>query len=120
MIEHVAKLEQDVLSAMGVIEISTRGLGCDASGVVRRVGSAVTELKPGDRVLTVSAGSYATRLQRPALAFTKIPDSVTFADAATMPTVYMTVIHSLLNLCNLQKGEVSNYKAKIYQGVMLT
>jgi NADPH:quinone reductase-like Zn-dependent oxidoreductase len=35
----------------------------------------------------------------------KIPDSLTFEDAATMPLAFCTAIYALRNVANLQKGQ---------------
>ena len=36
-----------------------------------------------------------------------IPENMTFVDAATMPICYSTVIESLINIGQLEKGQVS-------------
>jgi len=92
---------------MGIIEMAAEGLGGEASAIVRKVGSAVKDFKVGDRIMTFGGGSFASRHQVDELQCTKIPDTLSFDDAATMPAVYCTVIHAFIDLCNLQKGQVS-------------
>jgi NADPH:quinone reductase-like Zn-dependent oxidoreductase len=46
----------------------------------------------------------------------KIPDELSDEEAATVPTVYCTVIHSLINLGNLQRGQVSRFLSFIKPG----
>lgn len=36
----------------------------------------------------------------------KIPDKMSFTDAASMPLVFGTAIHSLINMGRLSKGQV--------------
>ena len=82
------------------------GLGCEASGVIERVGPDVKDLKPGDRVLTLASGAFSTILTTSASLCARIPDDMSFEQAATMPCVYCTVIHSLLELGQLDADQV--------------
>src|SRR5690349_16748697 len=53
------------------------------AGVVRVVGRAVTRFKPGDRVLTMAEqGGYAEFVAVPETQCHKLPDSLSFVDAA--------------------------------------
>ncbi len=80
-------------------------LGFDGAGVVRRLGSDVTEFAVGDRVfgqfwgVPMQFGTFAetTLVQaRPALgALRRIPDSVSFEHAAAAPTAGMTAAGAL-------------------------
>lgn len=79
----------------------------EASGVVRQVGPGVTELQPGDRVSMIGSGLCRTRARVSHQLVTKLPDEVSLQDAATMGVVYMTALYSLINIGNLQKGQVS-------------
>ena len=105
-------VSKDILSSMGVINISKDGLGLEASAVVSKVGSAVTNFAIGDRVIFFrSGGCFGTRMQISAMLCVKIPDELSNEEAATVPTVYCTVIHSLINLGNLQRGQVRSHPA---------
>jgi NADPH2:quinone reductase len=58
-------------------------LGSEAAGTVESVGSGVTEVAPGDRVVyTMVRGSYAEYAVVPAAQLVKIPDKVDFRTAA--------------------------------------
>ena len=59
----------------------------------------------GDRILGMAAGSFATRLVALEELCSTIPDDLSFVDAATMSSVYDTVVHSLLDLARLEKGQ---------------
>lgn len=51
-------------------------------------------------------GCFATHITLPGMLCVKIPDTLTFDDAATMPVVYLTALHSLLYVGGLKRGEV--------------
>lgn len=54
-------------------------------------------------------GSFATNITVDERHCQKIPDILTFEDAATMPAVFATAIYALFNLGHLQKGQVSPF-----------
>ena len=61
-------------------------LGFEAAGVVAEVGAAVSNVKPGDRVVSmVSSGGYAEFATADADSVIPIPTGVSFADATTIP-----------------------------------
>ncbi|KAI9152296.1 Highly reducing polyketide synthase FUM1 [Paramyrothecium foliicola] len=93
---------KDVLVAMGIVE---GYIGSEGAGTITAIGDHVTELQVGDRVAYLSKNGYATSITTPAAHCMKIPDSLEFQDAATMPIVYGTVIHSLMNIANLKAGQ---------------
>ncbi len=76
------------------------------SGVVEEVGSNITKLKVGDRVMVdVMQGAlqeYACSTEENTH---KIPDSMSFEDASVFLITYGTAYHALMDRGNLQKGE---------------
>jgi NADPH:quinone reductase-like Zn-dependent oxidoreductase len=90
---------------MGIIEASKGGFGLEASGTVLKVGTAVSDFHVGDKVIVFKSGCLATKMHVSSLLCARIPEDLNDLDAATMPTVYSTVIHSLINLGNMQKGQ---------------
>lgn len=94
---------KDVLIAMG--NINQEQLGLDVSGVVSRVGSAVSHFKPGDRVMAATMDAFATFVRFPGKLGSPIPDEMSFDEAASMPVVYLTAYHSLITTANLTRGE---------------
>jgi NADPH:quinone reductase-like Zn-dependent oxidoreductase len=95
------------LSALALVPFPKGGLGSEASGVVCRVGPQVKDLCVGDRVMLMSDGAFSTHVIASEYSCEKIPDSLTFEDAATMPAVFTTAVASLFNVGGLQKGQVS-------------
>jgi NADPH:quinone reductase-like Zn-dependent oxidoreductase len=81
-------------------------LGLEVAGIVRKVGADVRDVSVGDRVLAMppSACAKTSIVVRSSLV-QRIPDDLTFKDAATMPICYGTVIESLINLGQLEKGQ---------------
>ena len=70
-------------------------VGLDFSGVVRQVGAEVTQLVAGDEVYGTAAGSLAEYVVVDAGRIAKKPHSLSFTQAAAMPTVYLTGLQSL-------------------------
>jgi NADPH:quinone reductase-like Zn-dependent oxidoreductase len=102
---------QDVLIAQGIVDghpSEGTGLGCECAGIIRQVGPDVQNVTVGDRVMVFAGGSYSTSLVTRALLCARIPADLSFAEAATMPCVYSTVIHSVIHLGRLRKGQVSH------------
>nr|A0A3G9H990.1 RecName: Full=Highly reducing polyketide synthase ALT1; Short=HR-PKS FUM1; AltName: Full=AAL-toxin biosynthesis cluster protein 1 [Alternaria alternata]BBG74267.1 polyketide synthase [Alternaria alternata] len=96
---------RDVLVCMGIVEANDVSIGLEGSGVVRKVGNGVTGLQAGDRVFYMADNCFSSQITISALRCVKIPSSLSFEQAATMPCVYATVIHSLLDMGGLQSGQ---------------
>ncbi|MBO2444506.1 SDR family NAD(P)-dependent oxidoreductase [Actinomadura nitritigenes] len=98
---------RDVLVATGLVPAPdpARPLGLECAGVVTAVGAGVTALAPGDRVAIVATGCLASHVTVRADQTIPIPADLGFAEAATMPTVYLTVHHGLGHLARLAPGE---------------
>ena len=97
-----------MLYAVGVLRavMDEIPLGLEVAGVVRRVGSAVQDVRVGDRVLAMPPSACAkTTVVVPSSLVQRIPDNLSFEDAATMPICYSTVIESFINLGQLGKGQ---------------
>ncbi|KGO38831.1 Acyl transferase/acyl hydrolase/lysophospholipase [Penicillium expansum] len=99
---------KDILYAMGILRSGKDEvpLGLEVAGVVRKIGADVTDMLIGDRVLAMPPFACAkTAVAVPSNLVQKIPDSLSFEDAATMPICYATVIESLINIGQLEKGQ---------------
>lgn len=101
---------KDILIAMGVVDGSKEdgnGLGFECSGVIEALGPDVpSDLKVGDRVMVFAGNSYSTVLKTRAALCTKMPDTLSFEEAASMPCVYGTVVYGLQDLARLEAGQV--------------
>lgn len=98
---------KDVAVTMGIVPENEYLLGIEGAGIVRRVGDSddAQQYKIGDRVAVLKNGTFANRIQVPVQRVHRIPDSLSFEDAATIPTVYLTSIYSLFNMGGLKKGQ---------------
>ena len=103
-----------VLGAMGLMHgFDALGNGLETfvmegAGYVRKIGAHITHVKVGDRVMmlgTSYAGLAASEIQCPGRFTIRIPDDLSFEDAATMPAVYVTVLLGLVDKARLEKGQ---------------
>lgn len=86
-------------------------LGHDGAGVVEAVGSAVTRIKPGDRVafchggIGADPGTYAQAAVVPGDLLAHVPQSVDFETAAALPLVGITAVEALNERIAVKAGE---------------
>jgi len=73
------------------------GIGVEASGVIKKIGSKVKNLSPGDNVAYAGLpiGSYADVRVYPADKLVKLPEGITFETAASIMTKGLTVFYLL-------------------------
>ena len=97
----------DLLTVMG--EVPGDVIGREAAGIITRTGSSVEQLHPGDRVVYLSdshrKGTFQTHGRADQSLVTRIPDDMSFTDAAGLPVIYATVIYSLTHVGRLAAGE---------------
>lgn len=76
------------------------------AGVVAKVGAAVKTLKPGDRVLAMAEqGGYGEFIAVPAAQCYRLPDRMSFVDAAAMALSYDTAWFALRDRARYQAGD---------------
>jgi NADPH:quinone reductase-like Zn-dependent oxidoreductase/acyl carrier protein len=80
-------------------------LGLEVAGRVSRCGREVTNFVPGDDVLAFAGASFASHVLVSARAVAKMPPRWSYAEAATVPTVFFTVWYALAHLARIQPGE---------------
>ena len=94
---------RDVLVGLGQLDET---LMChDGAGVITRVGPNTEGLKVGERVCGIFKGFFASTEQALYTGVTKIPDTMSWEEAASIPFVYGTAHIALFDLARLQKGE---------------
>ena len=93
-------------------------MGIDVAGVVETVGTDVADFAPGDRIVidpndvengklvgeTIDGG-LAEFVNVPAHTLIKIPDELSFIDAAALPCAYGTAYRMMATQGKIQKGE---------------
>jgi acyl transferase domain-containing protein/NADP-dependent 3-hydroxy acid dehydrogenase YdfG/acyl carrier protein len=103
---------RDVMYLMGLLPdeavengFAGASLGLEMAGVVSRVGRRVKDHLPGDAVMGFGSACFASHVVTRDDAVVAIPPGWSFEAAATVPTVFFTVYHSLKHLADLQPGE---------------
>lgn len=80
--------------------------GLEFTGVVESVGPGVTDFHPGDRVMAITAaGGHAQRICVPAGMAMRVPESLDWRQAASIPEVFITAHDALITQCGLAAGE---------------
>lgn len=79
--------------------------GQEAGGWIEALGEGVEGLAVGDRVMAQVKGGFSELSVAPAASVTKIPDRMSFAQAAGFRINYLTALHGLRDRAALQPGE---------------
>src|SRR5215472_12369441 len=80
--------------------------GAEAAGTVREVGSGVTGLEVGTRVLAATGyGGFAQEIVTAARGVIRLPERMDFVSAAAFPIAYGTAYHALKDRARLRSGE---------------
>ena len=123
---------RDVLNAMGLYPGTEVGpvtaetyarpgdpgpIGGDCAGVVVALGEGVTHLEVGDHVLGIEGGSLGSYVTGPALLMTKKPAALSFAEAAAMPIIWITVELAFSDPAN--PGTPSAYNLRRGESVLI-
>ncbi|MCT4708063.1 quinone oxidoreductase [Buttiauxella gaviniae ATCC 51604] len=89
------------------------GLGTEAAGVVSKIGSAVTHIKVGDRVVYAQSGlgAYSSVHNVPADKAAKLPDAISFEQAAASFLKGLTVYYLLRKTYDIKANEVFLFHA---------
>ncbi|MGP9665154.1 SDR family NAD(P)-dependent oxidoreductase [Halomonas sp. AOP22-C1-8] len=80
-------------------------LGLEFSGEVIAVGDNVTHVAPGQAIVGFGPASFSDRLIASQHAIAPLPEGVSYAAAATIPTTFFTVYYALKHLARLEPGE---------------
>ena len=96
---------RDVLIALGLYPDPVADVGCEGSGVVLEVAEDVVGFAPGDHVMghVLRCGTLlSSRIIGRSHA---IPSGWTYAQAATVPAVFLTAYYALADLARVGAGE---------------
>ncbi|EXU65273.1 polyketide synthase [Streptomyces sp. PRh5] len=96
---------RDALIAIGMYPDDHATMGGEGAGVVLEVGPGVTDLAPGDRVMGMIDASFGPVAVTDRRRIVPMPSGWTFAQAATVPLVFLTAYMGLVELGELQEGE---------------
>ncbi|MGH3373760.1 MAG: acyltransferase domain-containing protein, partial [Actinoallomurus sp.] len=95
---------RDVLVSLDMAPGQT-GLGSEGSGVVLEVGSGVTDLTVGDRVMGLFEGAFGPVAVADARMVAPMPPGWDWREAAAVPVVFLTAWYGLVELAGLRAGE---------------
>ncbi|KAI1418633.1 ketoacyl-synt-domain-containing protein [Hypoxylon sp. FL1857] len=99
-----SKLSQgDVLAHNGTNTSNRIERSC--SGVVVRVGCEVIDVSVGDRVCVLADGRLGTHVRVAASAAIEIPESMSFEDAAMIPSAFGAAFYALSQAARIRKSE---------------
>ena len=89
------------------------GIGLEAAGKIDEVGSNVKEFNKGDNIAyaPMPIGSYAQQRIIPSKIAIKVPDGISFQQAATLITKGLTVNYLITKTYNLKAGETVLFHA---------
>src|SRR5580698_2842091 len=80
--------------------------GGEVAGVVEAVGSGVTTVRVGDRVVALgTVGGMAEKFVADSSKVLPLPSGVDFAEAACLSTAYGTTLHALRDRAQMRPGE---------------
>ncbi|MGD1920042.1 MAG: SDR family NAD(P)-dependent oxidoreductase, partial [Pleurocapsa sp.] len=107
---------RDVLNALGVLKkyLQTMGFddatqvpfGGECAGIVSAVGKGVTNFKIGDEVIAAQAvGSLGSHVNVNAKFAILKPENLNNAEAATIPTTFLTAYYGLHYLAKIKSGD---------------
>ncbi|MGC4808862.1 SDR family NAD(P)-dependent oxidoreductase [Micromonospora sp. DT233] len=96
---------RDVLLALGMVPSDERPAAGEASGVVVEIGSGVSGLVPGDRVMGLMRSGIGPLAVTDERLVTRAPAGLTFAESAAIPIAFLTAYYGLFDLAGLRGGE---------------
>jgi acyl transferase domain-containing protein/NADP-dependent 3-hydroxy acid dehydrogenase YdfG/acyl carrier protein len=101
---------RDLMKVLGIYPLregESPRFGDECSGTVLRVGRGVRKFKPGDRVMvsSLASGMFSSHVIESVDSVWKIPDTLGFVEAASIPVVFGTAFHGLVALARLRRSE---------------
>ncbi|WKX71573.1 type I polyketide synthase [Streptomyces sp. XD-27] len=98
---------RDVTIALGLVERTAfgAGIGSEGAGTVLEVADDVTGLAPGDRVMGAFSGAFGRVAVTDQRLLVPIPDRWSHAEAASVPSAFLTAYHALFHVVKLEKGQ---------------
>ncbi|MEU5980471.1 type I polyketide synthase [Streptomyces sp. NPDC047315] len=95
---------RDVMIALGMYP-GRVPLGAEGAGVVTEVGPGVTGLAVGDRVFGLMTECFGPLAETDARTVAAMPEDWSYAEAASVPIVFLTAWYALCDLAGLRAGE---------------
>jgi myxalamid-type polyketide synthase MxaB len=96
---------RDVLLALGMYPGNNLVYGSECSGRVAALGDGVTRFAVGDPVFGLVQAGFSSYTATDARLVTRLPDGMSFEEAAGVPTAFVTAYYALTTLARLQRGD---------------
>ena len=96
---------RDVLAALDMYPGDQGPLGSECAGRVTAIGTGVEGLKVGDEVIAIAPGAFGTHVVANAALVVPKPPTLTAAQAASIPNVFLTAHWALNHLGRIKAGE---------------
>ncbi|MBZ0276555.1 MAG: SDR family NAD(P)-dependent oxidoreductase, partial [Anaerolineae bacterium] len=96
---------RDVLNALGMYPGDPGLLGNECAGEVVVVGPDVQDIRVGDRVMAAAYGTFTRYVTVAAALAIRIPDHLSYEEAATIPITYLTAYYALHHLAGMKAGD---------------
>ncbi|MEU8918960.1 SDR family NAD(P)-dependent oxidoreductase [Streptomyces nigrescens] len=96
---------RDVLNVLGMYPGDAGAFGLEGAGVVTEAGPGVLGLAPGDRVMGLFPSAFGPVVVADERMLVRVPEGWSFAQAASVPVVFLTAYYALVELGGLQAGE---------------
>ncbi|KAI6316431.1 hypothetical protein MCOR30_009327 [Pyricularia oryzae] len=102
---------KDIVIALGRVPGTMEG--AEGSGIITRVGSSVAGLHVGDRVVCLCIGMHSSLVRVPSSACRKMPDSMSFAEAASLPVVHCTAYNAFVRIARMDENEARDVRPSV-------
>ncbi|WP_438021152.1 SDR family NAD(P)-dependent oxidoreductase [Sorangium sp. So ce315] len=103
---HAAGLNfRDVVDTLGMYPGDAPPLGGEGAGIITEVGPGVSRYTVGDRVMGVFGAAFGPTAIADARMICPIPHAWSFAQAASVPIIYLTAYHGLVDLGHLKPDQ---------------
>ncbi|KAI0002760.1 ketoacyl-synt-domain-containing protein [Xylariaceae sp. FL0662B] len=99
------RLSQGDVTAINNTDMSTEMIERSCSGTVVRVGSGVIDISVGDSVCALAEGRLGTHARAASNCVVEIPESMSFEDAALIPSAFCTAFYALSHVARINRSE---------------
>ncbi|MCK4899300.1 MAG: SDR family NAD(P)-dependent oxidoreductase, partial [Anaerolineales bacterium] len=96
---------KDILNALGMYPGDPGALGGECVGEVVAVGDQVSGIDVGDQVIALATGCFSTYITLKTGFVVPMPGQLTTAEAATLPTAFVTAYYTLQHLAQISAGD---------------
>jgi myxalamid-type polyketide synthase MxaB len=95
---------RDVLNVLGMYPGDPGQPGLECAGTIVAVGDGVADFKVGDSVLAIAPRAFSSYVVTRAEFVALKPAHLSFAEAATIPVTFLTVLYGFKHLAKMKRG----------------